>query len=79
MSFQKRFKNWQERMQNKSEEERHNYALTVSIILGAVITFFVVSSWYFRLTGGDIQTSVYSEFEGFYLGQKQTIKKLFDN
>jgi len=78
MSFQKRFRGWQERMQNKSEEERHNYALTVSIILGAIITFFVISGWYFRLTGGSIETGIFSEFESFYSEQKQTINKLFD-
>lgn len=79
MSFQKRFKKWAEKMQGKSEEDRHNYALTVSVILGAIITFFVVSSWYFRLTGGSIETGIFSEFESFYSEQRGMINKLFDN
>jgi predicted neutral ceramidase superfamily lipid hydrolase len=79
MNFQEKFKKWQEKMKGKSEEEKHNYALTISFLIGAVVCFFVVSSWYYRIVGGDFKSSVFSEFVGFYLEQKSNLNSIFSN
>jgi hypothetical protein len=79
MNFQEKFLRWQEKMRGKSEEEKHNYALTVSFLIGAIVCFFVVSSWYYRITGNVAQASILSDFEGFYLEQKQTFNNFFNN
>lgn len=73
MNFQEKYYRWAERMQKKTPEERHNYALTVSFFLGAVVCFFVVSSWYYRLTGGDFSSSIFTDLENFYTQNKSKI------
>jgi PDZ domain-containing secreted protein len=69
-NFEQKFKNWQERMNAKSEKEKHNYAITVSIIVTAIVTFFVASSWYYRISGESLNTSFFTEVEEFLASQK---------
>ena len=78
MNLETRFKNWQEKMSKKSESEKHNYALTVAFLLGAVATFFVVSTWYFRIYGDDVQTSFFTEAEQIFREQKENLKSMYN-
>ena len=70
-NFQEKFNNWQERMNRKTEKEKHNYALTVSFLLGAIVLFFVASNWYFRLGGESFDTSIFTDIESILNKQKE--------
>ncbi len=78
MNLETKFKKWQERMGKKSESEKHNYALTVAFLFGAIATFFVVSTWYFRIYGGDVQTSFFTEAEQIFVEQKENLKSIYN-
>jgi hypothetical protein len=70
MSLQSSFKNWQERMSKKSDIEKHNYALTVAFLGGAIALFFVASSWYYRISGEVLTESYFTLAEEFLNKQK---------
>lgn len=63
-------------MNQKSERERHNYALTTSFILTAVVAFFIISSWYYRISGESLDTSFFTDIEEMYNKQKTSFEKL---
>ena len=69
--MENKFFAWQKKMRGKSDKERHNYALTVSILVGCIALFFVISVWYYRIFGGDLQTSLFTEIEQIYREQKK--------
>ena len=77
-NIEKKFESWQERMSKKSEQEKHNYALTVAIFVGCVALFFVISTWYFRIFGDNIQTSYFTEIEEIYRDQKANILNIYN-
>ena len=70
VNFETKFKNWANRMNKKSEKEKHNYALTVAFLLTAVVFFFVASSWYFRISGESYDTSIFTDLENIFNNQK---------
>ena len=74
-NFEEKFNNWRERMNQKSEKEKHNYALSVAFFIAAIATFFVVSNWYFVISGNSINTSIFTEIERVYSEQKQNISE----
>lgn len=78
MNIENKFRNWQERMSRKSESEKHNYALTVSLFFGCIALFFVLSSWYFRIFGSNIQTSFFTEAEEMYRAQKENFVNVYN-
>ena len=78
MNLQEKFYRWQEKMSKKSEKEKHNYAWTVAILMGCITIFFVTSTWYFRIFGGDTQTSYFTELEGIYREQKENVKSIYN-
>lgn len=82
-NFETKFRNWRERMNKKSEREKHNYAFTIAVILTAVVFFFVASSWYFRISGDSFKTSVFTDIEDIYNNQErifyQTKEELVEN
>ena len=77
-NFEEKFNNWRERMNQKTEKEKHNYALSVAFFLTAVVTFFVVSKWYFLISGENLNKSVFTEIQSFYESQSQTFKNFLN-
>lgn len=69
-NFEEKFRNWQEKMSKKSEREKHNYAITVAIILTAIVTFFVVSNWYYRISGESLNSSFFTDIENIFYEQR---------
>lgn len=66
-------------MSQKSEKEKHNYALSVAFLLTALVTFFVISNWYFIISGDNFNTSLFTEIERIYTEQKQKISSGFES
>jgi uncharacterized membrane protein SpoIIM required for sporulation len=62
-NFQRKFQDWQEKMSQKTEKEKHNFALTVSFLITAIVTFFVISNWYFIISGNNFDSSMLSDFQ----------------
>ncbi len=60
-------------MNQKTEKEKHNYALSVAFFVTAIVTFFVVSKWYFLISGNNIDSSLFTEIENFIKEQKTNI------
>jgi hypothetical protein len=77
-NFEEKFNSWRERMNQKTEKEKHNYALSVAFLLTAVVTFFVVSKWYFLISGENLNKSMFTEIQGFYESQSQTFKNFLN-
>lgn len=77
-NFEEKFKNWQEKMNKKSDKEKHYYALSVSFFVTAIVTFFVVSNWYFTLMGDNFDTSFFTQMEDGMKNQYSTIKKNYE-
>ena len=72
-NFEEKFDNWKERMNQKTEKERHNYALSVAFFVTAIVTFFVVSKWYFLISGNNVNSSLFTEIESFFTEIKENI------
>lgn len=72
-NFEEKFYSWRERMNQKTEKEKHNYALSVAFFVTAIVTFFVVSKWYFLISGNNIDSSLFTEIENFIKEQKTNI------
>ncbi len=70
-NFEEKFNKWRERMNQKSEKEKHNYALSVAFFFTALITFFVVSNWYFIISGNSFNSSLFTDIEQMYAEQKE--------
>lgn len=62
-------------MNKKSEKEKHNYALTVAVVLTGVLTFFTISNWYFIISGNSLNSSFFTEIEETYNNQKDVFSK----
>lgn len=77
-NFEQKFNHWRERMSRKTEKEKHNYALSVAFLLTAVVTFFVVSKWYFLISGENLNKSMFTEIQGFYETQSQVFKNFLN-
>lgn len=58
-------------MSRKTEKERHNLAMTISFLITGVVVFFVLSSWYFRISGDSYDTSFFTDIEGLYKTQSE--------
>lgn len=70
-NFEEKFNNWQRKMNQKSDREKHNYALTVALFITAIVFFFVASRWYFEISGRSVQGSLVTDVEGLITSQKQ--------
>lgn len=77
-NYQEKFNNWQERMSKKSEQEKHNYAITIAILCGCIALFFVISAWYFRIYGGNFETSYFTDLESMYRDQKENFINIYN-
>jgi hypothetical protein len=73
-NFQAKYINWQKKMSARSENEKHNYALTVSLFISAIVFFFIASGWYFRISGDSFDTSLFTDLEGIYNNSKTIYK-----
>ena len=74
-NFEEKFNNWKERMKVKTEKERDNYALSVAFFLTAIVVFFVVSNWYFIISGNSINSSLFTDLEQMFYEQKRSFSK----
>lgn len=72
-NFEEKFENWREQMIRKTEKEQHNYALTISLFITAFVAFFVISKWYFLISGDEFNNSLFTDIENFYNDQKNGI------
>lgn len=57
-------------MRKKTPKEQHNFALSAALFLGAMVMFFVVSSWYLRFTNMSESYSIFNTAEYFITKQK---------
>ena len=73
------FSNWFQKMKNKSEIEQHRFALTFSLFIGSVVLFFVVSGWYFRISGESINSSFFTDLEDAYNSSKNFFSSSTDS
>lgn len=69
-NLEDRFSDFRLKMSKKSERERHNFALTVALLMGSVVLFFVASSWYFRISGDSYDTSFFTKLEDVFNQQR---------
>lgn len=74
-NFEEKFNNWQERMNQKTEKEKHNYALSVAFFLTALVAFFIISNWYFILSGNNINSSLFTDIQEMFDEQKENFNK----
>jgi hypothetical protein len=74
-NFEEKFSNWRHRMNQKTDREKHNYALTVALFLTAIVFFFVASRWYFEISGKSIGGSFFTDIEEVVSSQKQGFLK----
>jgi len=71
-NFEEKFSNWRERMNQKTDREKHNYALTVALFLTAIVFFFVASRWYIEISGKTIGGSFFTDIEDVITSQKES-------
>lgn len=64
-------------MNQKSEKEKHNYAISVAFFITAIVTFFVASNWYFIISGNNVNTSIFTEIEKVFSDQTKNISEQF--
>lgn len=69
-NFETKFERWREKMNGKTDRERHVYAMSVSVLLSTIVFFFVASNWYFQISGDSFNSSLFTDLEDAYRKQK---------
>lgn len=75
-NFERRFENWREKMNRKTEKEKHAYALGVAFIVTLIVFFFVASNWYFQIMGDSFNTSFFTDVEATFNDQRENFYNL---
>lgn len=77
-NFEEKFRNWQEKMNRKTDTERHVYAMSVALFSAAVVSFFVISNWYFVISGNEVKSSIFTDLENIFYEQRDAFVKSKD-
>lgn len=66
-------------MSKKTEKEKHDYAITVTFLITFLVVLFVISSWYYRISGDSVNSSFFTDLEKIYNDQLINIQKSSEN
>jgi flagellar biosynthesis/type III secretory pathway M-ring protein FliF/YscJ len=78
-NFEEKFKNWQERMSQKSEKEKHVYAMTVAVVITGIVFFFIASNWYFQISGNNLNSTLFTDLEESFTNQTKSFSEEWGN